>query len=288
MGPRRFGTLLMALAASVVAGCDALPGRDPESGFVPQAGVCHLTPGDNASGEAYQPVECSTRHEAETFLVSRFAGADAGSAGPPATGSEAALRAYASCATAAGDFLGGEWRTARLSLQVVLPGADGWAAAERWYRCDLVEIVALDLPDPAPRANSLKDALGESSPLHHGCYNPTFGPDRTLRTLPPASCTGPHHSEFVGVWWADDVPYGEEIPWDDIWDGCYDVTARHVGVSDEPEVRRRLEVVAMPPTAEQSAAGETGVLCFLYREDRPLTRSLAGVGRKGLPAPLAG
>ncbi|WP_141715217.1 septum formation family protein [Micromonospora rhizosphaerae] len=287
MSPRRVGALLMVLAASVVAGCDVLPGRDCESGFVPQAGVCHLAPGDNASGEAYQPVDCLTRHEAETFFVGRFAGLDADSDDPPETGSDAARRAYASCGTAARDFLGDEWRAARLSLQVMLPTATGWAAAERWYRCDLVEIVALDLYEPSPRANSLKGGLrSPSSPLRHGCYNPTFIGDE-MKTLPPASCTGPHQSEFAGVWWADDFPYGEEIPEDDMWDGCYGVVARHVGVPDEDEVERRLDVLAWALSEEERAAGETGVLCFLHTDGPPFNRPLAGVGVKGLPAPQA-
>lgn len=275
----------MVLAASLVAGCDVLPGRDSESGFVPQAGVCHRAAGDNASGEAYQPVECLTRHEAETFFVGRFAGADAGSAEPPATGSDAALRAYASCATAANEFVGDEWPAGRLTLHLVPPTADGWAAAERWYRCDLVEIVALDLHEPSPRANSLKDALREpSSPLRHGCYNPTFDGEE-IRTLPPASCTGPHQSEFAGVWWADDVPAGEEVTRDHMTDGCAGVIARYVGVGDEREVRRRVDVLPLPPTEDEVAAGATYVLCLLHTDGKPLTRSLAGVGGRGLPAP---
>ncbi|MGC5020917.1 septum formation family protein [Micromonospora sp. DT47] len=285
MSPRGAGTLLMVLAATAVAGCDALPGRSHASGFVPQAGVCHLAPGDNASGAAYHPVDCSTRHEAETFLVSRFAGPDADSAGPPGTGYESALRAYASCATAAREFLGDWPLTGRVSLRVVLPTADGWAAAERWYRCDLVETVALDRPEPNPRANSLKDALVAPSPLRYGCFDPTFGADDRLETAPPASCTGPHHSEFVGLWWTDQAPDGEQVTGDVMLAGCSRVAAQHVGVSDEQELARRLEVLVVPPTDEEVAAGETAMLCFLHSEDRKLTRTLAGVGLKGLPAP---
>ncbi|MFU8850045.1 septum formation family protein [Micromonospora sp. SL1-18] len=284
MGLRRVGSLLLALAASILAGCDLLTGPPP-SGFVPEAGVCHLTMGDNATRTAYRPVTCLERHEAETFLVGRFAGADADSDDPPANGSDAALRAYASCRTAAREFLGDDWRTGRLTLRVVLPTADGWAAAERWYRCDVVEIVALDLYDPNLRANSLEDALhGPAEWLRHGCYTPTFGSSGEIRTLPPASCTGPHQSEFAGVWWADDVPYGEEIPPEAMSDGCYGVVARYLGVADDQELRPRLDALYLLPTEEERAAGETGVLCLLHTEGEPLTRSLAGVGLRGLPA----
>ncbi|WP_433312716.1 septum formation family protein [Micromonospora chersina] len=283
MGLRKIVTLLLALAAGPVAGCGLLT-SEAASGFVPQAGVCHQAPGDNASGEAYRPVDCTERHEAETFLVSRFAGPDAEADDPPATGSGAALRAYYSCATAAREFLGDDWAVGRLSLRLVLPTAEGWAADERWYRCDLVEIVALDVYEPSPRANSLKGALGSpSSPLRHGCYNATLDESGELKSLPPASCTGPHRTEFAGIWWADDVPYGEEILSEEMMNGCYGVIARYVGLADDGEVRRRLLPLPLPPTDEDLAAGETSVLCLLHTDGRPLTRSLAGVGVRGLP-----
>ncbi len=282
MGFRKVGVSLLALATGLVAGCGLL-GDPAPSGFVPQSGVCHLRINDNASAAAYAPVKCSERHEAETFMVGRFAGTDAEADEPPAAGSEAALRAYASCSTAARDFLGGDWPTGRVTVRLVLPPEDGWAAAERWYRCDLVEIVALDLYEPSPRANSLKDALRSSASLRHGCYNPTLEGDE-IKTLPPASCTGPHQSEFTGVWWAHDVPYGDEIPPEDATDGCYGVGARYVGGVDEQELARRMFVLVWAPAPVERDAGATGVLCFLHTDGKPLTRSLAGVGLRGLPA----
>lgn len=283
MGLRKVVALLLALAAGPVAGCGLLT-SETASGFMPQAGVCHQAPGDNASGEAYRPVDCTERHEAETFLVSRFAGPDAESDGPPVTGSDAALRAWSSCATATREFLGDDWVVGRLSLRLVLPTTEGWAAAERWYRCDLVEIVALDLYEPSPRANSLKGALSSpSSPLRHGCYNATLDEHHELKSLPPASCTGPHRTEFAGIWWADDVPYGEEILGDRMMNGCYGVIARYVGLADDEEVRRRLLPLTLPPTDEDLAAGDTSVLCLLHSDGKRLTRSLAGVGVRGLP-----
>ncbi|MET7969090.1 septum formation family protein [Micromonospora sp. NPDC005305] len=283
MGLRKVVALLLALAAGPVAGCGLLTGGTA-SGFVPQAGVCHLAPGDNADGAAYRPVGCTERHEAETFLVGRFAGADADSDDRPATGSDTALRAYHSCDTAAREFLGDRWPLGRLSLRLVLPTADGWAAAERWYRCDLVEIVALDLYEPSPRANSLRGALrSPSSPLRHGCYNAAFGRDDELTALPPASCTGPHRTEFAGIWRADQVPYGADIRSDRMMNGCYEVIARHVGLADDAEVRRRLLPLTLPPRDEDRAAGETSVRCLLHTDGRPLARSLAGAGVRGLP-----
>lgn len=281
MGLQRVGVSLLIVATGLVAGC-GLPSDPAPSGFVPQSGVCHLKIGDNVSGATYAPVRCSERHEAETFMVGRFDFADAEADEPPTAGSDGALRAYSSCSIRAHEFVGDDWATGRLTVRVALPTSDGWAAAERWFRCDLVEIVALDLYEPSPRANSLKDALRSSASLRHGCYNPTFNGTQ-IETLPPASCTGPHQSEFTGVWWPDDVRYGEEIPQDDVVQGCYGVGARYVGGVDEQELARRMTVFFWMPADDDRIAGASHLLCFLHTDGRPLKRSLAGVGLPGLP-----
>ncbi|WBC17294.1 septum formation family protein [Micromonospora sp. WMMA1998] len=276
-------TLLAIFVLVPVTACDAL-GGPPPSGFRPQAGMCHLKPGDNADGDAYRPVRCTERHEAETVMVGAFAGEDAESDGPPATGSLAAVRAYWSCTAGASDFLGDDVAEGRLSVRLVLPTADGWAADERWYRCDVVEFVALDLYEPNPRANSLRGALeSPSSPLRHACYTAALDEYGAITSLPPASCTGPHRTEFAGVWRDDSVPYGEEIPSDTMMNGCYGVIARHVGLGEDDEIRRRLRPLFLPPREEDLAAGEQRVLCLLHSDGRKLTRSLAGVGVRGLP-----
>ncbi|MFG1952636.1 septum formation family protein [Micromonospora sp. NPDC048830] len=240
-------------------------------------------PGDNASGDGYRPVGCQERHEAETFHVGRFAGADAALSEPPAPGSEAGRRAYASCSTALNEFVGDVWQTSRLSLRVVLPTAKGWAADERWFRCDVVELLALDVLEPSPRANSLAGALRAPSPFHHGCYNsPTFGPDDRLQTMPPAACTGPHSTEFVGVWWSDALAAGTSPSEEDLIDGCFGVAADYVGVPTE-DLGDQTYVYFLLPSDEDWGVGDSGVLCFLHTDGAPLRRSLAGVGRRGLP-----
>ncbi|MEH0937134.1 septum formation family protein [Micromonospora psammae] len=272
-------TVLVALAATA-AGCDG--GSPPEraaSTFAPEAGVCHATASDDRSPEAYVPIACSAKHEAETIMVGRFGGANAAASAPPAADTEGLWQAYASCDTAAHDFLAGEWRESRLAMRVLTPSAARWTAGERWYRCDLVEMVALDRWTPNPRANSLRGALAGESPLRLGCYvRPELTEERV--NIPPASCTGPHDTEFVGAWRAE--PEAGDLTDEDIRAGCLTVVARYVG-APERELRGRLEALPVFSLEPEWEAGLPGAWCFLHTPGGSLDASLKGVGRGGLP-----
>ncbi|MEO3769555.1 septum formation family protein [Micromonospora sp. B9E7] len=246
------------------------------STFVPSAGVCHATASDERSPEAYTPIPCSSKHEVETFLVGRITGPEGAASGPPDADTEGISRLYEACDAGAAPFLGGEWRESRVAMRTLVPSAARWKAGERWYRCDLLEMHAVDRWFPNPRANSLRGALAGDSPLRYTCFtDPTESGD-----LPPASCTGPHDTEFAGIWRAE--PEVGELT-DDIVDaGCLTTVSRYVGVS-EPDVESRFQVFGFTPEGEPEwQAGRLSVGCFLHSPEGVLKASVKGAGRKAL------
>ncbi|MEU5905412.1 septum formation family protein [Micromonospora sp. NPDC047467] len=278
---RWWGTTVLVALTVGTGGCDGVLAEEKPSSFTPEAGVCHATASDERSPTSYTPIPCSSKHEVETFLVGRFDGADAAAKAPPAADTEGIWRVYESCDAEAARFLGGEWRESRLAMRALTPSAARWKAGERWYRCDLLEMHAVDRWFPNPRANSLRNGLTGDSPLRYTCFTEPAESGDTV-DLPPASCSGPHATEFAGIWWAE--PEVEEIT-DEVLDaGCRSTISGYVGVS-EGDLDGRLDVFALLPEGEPEwLAGTPGVWCFLYSPDRPINTSLKGVGRTGLAA----
>ncbi|MET8123086.1 septum formation family protein [Micromonospora sp. NPDC005189] len=275
---RSWGTTILVALTVGAGGCDSSPTEEATSTFAPKAGVCHATASDERSPEAYTPIPCSSKHEAETFLVGRIAGAEGAAPAPPAADTEAIWRLYESCDTEAARFLGGDWRESRLAMRALTPSAARWKAGERWYRCDLLEMHAVDRWFPNPGANSLRGALTSDSPLRYTCFtDPSESGD-----LPPASCTGPHDTEFAGIWRAD--PEVEEFT-DDITDaGRLSTVARYVGLP-ESDVGSRFQVFGFSPEGEPEwLAGRPSALCFLHSPGRALNSSVKGAGLTVLPA----
>lgn len=275
---RSWGSAILVALTIGAGGCDGGPSAKETSTFVPSAGVCHATAADERSPEAYLPIPCSSKHEVETFLVGRIGGAEGAASAPPAAGSEGISRLYEACDADATVFLGGEWRESRLAMRTLVPSAARWKAGERWYRCDLLEMHAVDRWFPNPRANSLRGALTGDSPFRYTCFNdPTESGD-----LPPASCTGPHDTEFAGIWRAG--PEVEKLTDDLRHAGCRATVSRYVGVS-ETDVEGRFELFWFTPEGEPEwQAGALSVGCLLHSPEGALTVSVKGAGRKALAA----
>ncbi|WP_374709229.1 septum formation family protein [Micromonospora sp. AKA38] len=53
------------------------------------------------------------------------------------------------CDAKATAFVGGDWRGARLTVQVAPPSPGGWQGGSRWFRCD---ILSSTWPTVAPRS----------------------------------------------------------------------------------------------------------------------------------------
>lgn len=245
--------------------------------FRPAAGQCHETLAETASMAEHRPVDCSEPHVAETFHVG-----DAPDAPVVPMGGSAAMRtAYADCADRAAGFLGGSWRSARITVRVVWPSRAAWAAGGRWYRCDVAQA---DLDDGGgARSGSLAGALHRTSPLWLRCFDPAVD-DTTVRTMRVVPCSRPHAAEYAGLWTAPDVPYAEQTAdRDRSAAGCRSVIARHTGVPDDDDVQYRVGWISFNPTRVEWQQGERRVRCFLWSSDGRLTRSLAGAGTAALP-----
>ncbi|MCG5471487.1 septum formation family protein [Micromonospora sp. LAH09] len=275
---RWWGTTILTALIVGTGGCDGGSAEEPTSAFAPKAGGCHATASDERSPEAYTPIPCSSKHEAETFLVGRISGAEGAAPKPPAADSDGLWRLYESCDSEAARFLGGEWRESRLAMRTLTPSATRWEAGERWYRCDLLEMHAVDRWFPNPRANSLRGALTGDSPLRYTCFTELA----ETGDLPPASCTGPHETEFAGIWRAD--PEVEELTDDITKAGCLSTVSRYVGLP-EGDLGSRFQVFGVSPEGEPEwLAGTLSVLCFLYSPGRALDSSAKGGGRALLAA----
>jgi hypothetical protein len=284
------GTAVL-LAVVLAAGCSAAPpaGTDGDltddwkpvgvpAPFRPVAGTCHeaLTA---AAPADHRPVDCAELHVSETFHVGTAADADA----VPAAGSAGAKAAYQECSQVAVDFLGGQWRSARVAVHVVWPTRAGWSGGARWFRCD-VTISDLDGQSRTSRTGSLAGALAGASPLRLGCFNPTVD-GKTVTAMTPVSCGKAHHAEFAGLWTAPDISYAElETDTERSAAGCRSVIAEFADLPDDSDMQYRTGWISYNPTDTEWLAGERRVRCFVYFANRTFTRSVKDAGPTVLPA----
>jgi hypothetical protein len=269
---------------------DWRPVSAPEP-FVPPSDVCHVGGHKDSNVELaanFRPVDCAQEHGSETVYVGRFPAALNDRVTPPPAGSPGHRAAYAECDKRATAFVGAEWREGRLALGVVMPSKDGWRGGARWFRCDLTEMYPeRDFPAGASsfgpgerRTGSLKGALRGASRLRLGCY--TY--DKSVQRMPAVACTRPHNLEFVGIYAAPDTPYPETTAaWDRLYRHCRSVIAKYVRVPDDGSISYRSGVYASPFFEADWKAGNRGVRCFLWLDERMVSRSLKGAGVKGLP-----
>ncbi|MEU2613273.1 septum formation family protein [Micromonospora sp. NPDC007271] len=281
-------------AVLALAGCGAPAGVDrdltddwralpPAEAFVPAVGVCHPTIQDVGYLSGYNPIDCATSHRAETLHVGTLTGADAGRGAPPRAGSNGRRAAQAECDREVRKAIGADWRSGRLRLTVVFPSALAWSGGARWFRCDLFEVASLDDDNVTARTATLRNALKAGSPLALGCFDPKFSKD-DIEEMRPVACTAKHHAEFVGVYPFPDVTYAEfQRSSLRAHKACRGLIATYVKVPNNSDLQYRAGTIIYHPVEEQWNDGDRGVQCFLWLENRTLTRSLKGAGSKGLP-----
>ncbi|SDZ32173.1 Septum formation [Micromonospora pattaloongensis] len=281
-------------AALALTGCGAPAGVDGNltddwpaisepKVFVPAAGVCHPADEQTALVSVYNPVDCARPHLFETVHVGVFTGEHAQRLTPPPAGSPAARAAFAECDRKTTEYVGGEWRDGRLGLAIRYAPGRAWAAGGRWFRCDVTEMVALDSWHETTRTASLAAALTATSPLRFGCFNPRIV-KKKVEGMEPVGCRTPHRSEYVGVHTAPDTTYDSfNSNRERTHEGCRDVLAAYAKVPNDERIRFRAGTFFYVPSREAWADGDRGVHCFAYLSDRTLTRSIKGVGDKGLP-----
>ncbi|MEV4706926.1 septum formation family protein [Actinoplanes sp. NPDC049316] len=285
---RHFAYLLVVFLA---AGCTTAPpdGTDGDltdgwalpsapAPFRPQAGLCHASLTQTEAAAGYRPLDCAQVHVSETFAVGTAADADVA----PAAGTPGAKAAYRECADQAVDFLGGQWRAARLAVHVVWPTRQAWSGGARWFRCDVTQS-DLDGYGQSGRAGSLEGELAGPSPLRLGCFAPSVKGE-TVTEMKPVPCTSRHRAEFAGLWQAPDISYAAlESGTARAAAGCRSVIARFARLPDDSDMQYRSGWISYNPTRTEWLAGERRVRCFIYFAERTLTRSLKDAGPEVLP-----
>jgi hypothetical protein len=293
---RWFPALVLAgVTTMLLAGCAPARGADgdltddwpalrvPEP-FSPATDTClpRIIPVVQAS--TYETVDCARNHLAETIHVGTFTGPDALTETRPEPGAPALRTARAECDQRAREVLGGDWHTARLALNLALPSAPAWSGGARWFRCDLSETGSIDNTRPVNRTGSLRGALIGDSPLTHRCFDPKLIGDN-LNYMAPVLCAEPHRAEFVGVYeerdmsWADFSKAAAQAH-----QRCMELIATFASVPNNSELPYRAGSIYYPPSQREWEEGDRGVRCFLWSDDRKLTRSMRGAGPEGLPA----
>jgi hypothetical protein len=253
--------------------------------WLPEAGTCHSVYQPSVPLLAYDPVPCTENHIVETVHMGTFTGADSSRSNPPPAGSPGMRVAYADCEAKAKEFLGEDWRSGRVWLELALPTHGAWSAGARWYRCELWETPDLDRDDTPRliRKTSLRDALRGSRPLGFGCYVATEKDDH-IETMTPIACDKPHNSEFAGIYVGKDAPY----PVDDkgasevFRNGCIGVIAGFAGVPNDRNANFRFGWIWWAMGEDEWDRGNRGVRCYFYTS-KNVTRSMRGAGPKVLP-----
>ncbi|WP_036375225.1 septum formation family protein [Micromonospora sp. ATCC 39149] len=288
----------LALAGTVMAllgGCARPPGadgdltddwpalREPQM-FIPATDACLPRITAVVQAGTYETVDCSRSHLAETIHVGIFTD-PAIDAGPRPEGGTPVLRdARAECDQRAREVLGGDWHSARLSLTIALPSTSAWASGARWYRCDLSETDSIDNTRPVNRVGSLRGAMVGDSPLTHRCFDPKLI-GTNLNYMAPVLCTEPHRAEFVGVYTEREMTWTEFVRSNQqVHRRCMALIAEFAKVPNNSELPYRAGSIFYPPSQREWNEGDRGVRCFLWSDNRKLTRSMHGAGPKGLPA----
>ena len=289
---RWWAALVCAVTMGAMTGCSLPEGVDgdltnswaplprPEQ-FRPAATGCFDRLEPTAPLVEYAPFACTDRHVAETFHVGDLTGPAAAGTANQGKISTALRTAAAACAQRADTFVGGPWRSGQLRLQPVLPGADGWDAGARWFRCDIAQI-DIGTGDVVSRTGSLRGALSGAAPLKLRCFDPTVD-DGRVRTVKPIPCDRDHSAEFTGLWSPPAVAF------DDLWgdprmaDGCRSVIAAYTGIPDDDDLQFRVGWLGFAPTRAEWDLGLRPVQCFLWLDGQAMKGSYRNAGPGKLP-----
>lgn len=258
------------------------------TGFVPAAATCHLGTFTSIGTRAgYDEVDCALNHRTETVYVGDYPTPAADADAPPLDGSAAARAAYRTCDVKTTEYVGGQWRSARLWIGVTHPSAVAWSGGSRWFRCDVVEISSIeDDSELAERIGTVKDAVAQgASPLLLTCYAIQIDAKGAIGSMPPASCAAAHNAEFAGIWYAGATAAypTTDSQWAGFHTGCRELIASYVGVPDDTDLQYRTGVVSLPGGRDVWAQGDHAVRCYLWLDGATLTSSLRDKGASALP-----
>ena len=288
---------VIVLVAATVAGCTTVGDGKVADDWpvfaeaklpIPAAGTCSqvtVTDPATVTGTDFTKVgSCDESHESELVHVGTYEGPDADRADPPPAGGDAERRAFADCTTKANEFLGDDWKIARVALRLASPPARHWQAGGRYYRCELIS-VGSETWDIVARTGSLKDGLRSSRPAAITCVNLVNPTPDGFDDMTAADCAQPHDAEFVGVFRAPEGAYPNEDQLDTIYEGgCIGLIATYLGISRSALLRLAFAYLYWFPTRETWTIGDRGGTCYVGGpDDKKLRASVKGWGARALP-----
>jgi hypothetical protein len=251
----------------------ALPSAAPK---IPPSGACYassFTDAGQIEAAASDPIPCTQSHAIETFHVGQF---PAELTAVPALGKPEYVSAFEECSTKSKEFLGNDWYSGRLYLEVAVPQTRQWEGGGRWFRCDLIEVQNLYTQGIVKRDSSLAGALRGDAGIAQRCGNMV---GRTANNgwddLTPVDCAQPHDAEYAGSFKAESATEPTKEQWNTIYDGCWNVVAAYLGGS-----RDKIQVgyLAWSTAQEDWQKGDHWVRCYAWGDDRKMVGSVKGIG----------
>ncbi|GAB3831311.1 hypothetical protein GCM10027610_021240 [Dactylosporangium cerinum] len=263
---------------------------------LPSVGMCL----ESTAKETFNPsslkgtqIECERGHTLEVVLVGTVEGNAAQTSEPPAAAGEAYQAAYTACGKAASDYVGGDWHTGMLGINVQWPNRTPWTGGLRSYVCSVYSLSSA-YGVTALSTSSLKGSLAGNAPKAMHCLDVNGTKDKDgwwdrLQALTPIDCAQPHEAEFVG---AIQVGVGNAGPLPDDkllhdWssDACWAAVAKFVGLTDaQLDSRAELGITWDRLDKLQWESGERHERCFaLLSPGKKVRASIKGLGKGALP-----
>jgi hypothetical protein len=285
-----------AAVLTLMAGCslpegvdgaltDDWPAAQAPQVWSPKAGDCHrANVPEVVTLLEYRPIACGEQHAVETVHVGTFTGEHAARDTVPPLGSNAHRAAFGECVTKTTEYLGDDFRTGRVWLQVGLPSGNAWTGGARWFHCDVWEYANDDEWDvEVSRDGSLRDSLRGDRPLGFGCFAVTEKSDE-IENMEPVACDKPHNAEFVGIAIAKDVRYptDEKAQWEVMGKLCWGQVAAYAGLKNDSSLSYRADLIYQNLGQRQWDRGNRGVRCYLYL-DKNVTKLMKGAGPSAFP-----
>jgi hypothetical protein len=254
---------------------------------VPEAGVCSSTAASNTEDltlEALKRLDsCTGEHATETFHVDTFTGAAASKTSIPTSTADLAP-AWNNCGAAAKDYLGDDWRTARVRMIVFTPSQKHWGAGARWYRCEFVTVKS-ENGDVIARSGTFKDGLRGARPLAIPCANMVNETQDSFDDLADVPCNQPHKAEFMGVATANTTEYPDNGDKSEKAFGnvCGAMAATYLKMTRAQYDRHQQFNVAWWIVSEDRwALGDRSASCYVTTT-KQVSISVRGYGNRNLP-----
>ena len=219
------------------------------------------------------PKPCAESHVVETFHVGEL---PATVTTIPVLGDTPYRAAYSECEVKAKEFLGAEWYSGRLVLNLSVPGTRQWEGGGRWFKCELIETVLLS-GDIATREGSLAGALTGAAPLAQRCGNMTGGTTAgTWEDLTPVDCADPHDAEFTGVFQLTGAEPPTDAQLDTLYENCWDVVSRYLNGTKD---RIQVGYLSWSVADAHWKRGDNWARCYAWAgENKKMVGSVKGIG----------